>query len=59
MSNGLKGVASYENLPFIAANLAIKHYMQCPIVILDGIQCGFTIMSGTIPSTLNGKSYCL
>lgn len=56
MLNGLKGVESSENLPFIAANFAMRHSMQCPMVILEGMQWGLTIISGTIPSIVKGRS---
>lgn len=59
MLKGLKGVASYLSRPLRAAIFAIRHSITWPIVIREGIQWGFTIISGTIPSIVNGKSYCL
>ena len=50
-----KGVASPSE-PFNAATLLSKHSIKWPIVILEGIACGFTIISGTIPSLVKGKS---
>lgn len=52
----LKGVESYENRPLITATLATKHSMTCPMVIREGMQCGLTIISGTMPSNVNGRS---
>jgi hypothetical protein len=51
-----KGVASSLNRPKIAATLAVRHYKRCPMVIREGMQCGFTIISGIIPSVVKGKS---
>lgn len=58
MLKGRKGVESYENRPLMAASLAIRHSMQWPMVIREGMQCGFTIISGTMPSMVKGRSYC-
>lgn len=50
-----KGVAS-KNSPLIDATLDARHSIKCPIVILDGIQCGLMVNSGVNPSRENGKS---
>jgi len=54
----MKGVAS-PSFPWKQATLEARHSIKCPIVILDGIAWGFTMMSGTIPSWVNGISSCL
>lgn len=43
----------------MAATFAVKHSIIWPIVIREGMQWGLTIISGTIPSQVNGRSYCL
>ena len=42
--------------PFIAPTLLYKHSTKWPIVILLGIACGFTNMSGLMPSDVYGMS---
>lgn len=37
-------------------HLACQTLIMCPMVIRDGMACGFTIRSGTIPSSVNGMS---
>ena len=55
--NYLKGVASSENLPLTAVTFPMRHSIQCPTVILEGMQWGLTIISGMTPSREKGKSY--
>ena len=52
-------VASSVNFPLMAATLAVRHSIMWPIVIREGIQWGLTRISGTIPSQVKGRSYCL
>ena len=54
-----KDVASSDSFPLMAATLAVRHSIIWPIVIREGIQWGLTIISGTIPSQVKGRSYCL
>ena len=44
--------------PVSVHKIASKHSLSWPIVMRDGIACGFTIMSGVIPSSVNGMSSC-
>ncbi len=39
----------------MAPALATRHSKMCPIVILEGMQCGLTTKSGMIPSMVKGK----
>mmetsp|Transcript_7249 Transcript_7249/g.11397 ORF Transcript_7249/g.11397 Transcript_7249/m.11397 type:complete len:201 (+) Transcript_7249:978-1580(+) len=55
---GVKGVAS-PSLPIIDATFPIRHSTSCPMVIRDGMACGLTMMSGTMPSHVNGMSSCV
>mmetsp|Transcript_9366 Transcript_9366/g.42649 ORF Transcript_9366/g.42649 Transcript_9366/m.42649 type:complete len:201 (-) Transcript_9366:4126-4728(-) len=52
---GVKGVAS-PSLPIIDATLPMRHSTSCPMVMRDGMAWGLTMMSGTIPSHVNGMS---
>ena len=40
----------------MAPNLDDKHSIKCPIVILEGIQCGLIVRSADIPDSEKGKS---
>ena len=44
--------------PNVALALPNIHSISCPIVILLGIACGFIIISGEMPSALNGICSC-
>lgn len=52
------GVASLV-LPLSTATLPEMHSMSCPTVIRLGMHSGFMMMSGVIPSRVNGMSSCL
>ena len=49
----LKAVQS-PNPPIIEHALPNKLSTNCPIVIRDGIACGLIMISGRIPSSVNG-----
>lgn len=40
-----------------APTLPCRHSIRCPTVILDGMACGLMMMSGVIPSQVNGMSF--
>ena len=42
--------------PLAAAAFPANDSINCPIVILEGMACGLMIMSGTIPSSVKGRS---
>mmetsp|Transcript_29662 Transcript_29662/g.73496 ORF Transcript_29662/g.73496 Transcript_29662/m.73496 type:complete len:201 (-) Transcript_29662:2653-3255(-) len=55
---GVKGVAS-PSLPIMDATFPMRHSTSWPIVMREGIAWGFTMMSGEMPSHVNGMSSCV
>lgn len=56
---GSNGVPSIIDFPKIDPILDPTHSNNYPIVILDGIAWGLTMISGVIPQNVYNKSSCL
>ncbi len=57
---GRGGVYDRNTVPLTYPKLTFpsRHSISCAMVIRLGMACGFTMMSGTIPSTDQGMSSC-
>mmetsp|Transcript_17194 Transcript_17194/g.58084 ORF Transcript_17194/g.58084 Transcript_17194/m.58084 type:complete len:242 (+) Transcript_17194:510-1235(+) len=53
----VNGVAS-PSLPVSAPTLDCRHSTRCPTVMREGMACGLTMISGVMPSRVQGMSSC-